>query len=351
MTSCVSQPVRLSFVEPGHFHASLVLKYDLQGVDRDVRVYAPEGPELESYLAAARGFNTREDSPTHWNLSVCDGPLPPAEGREAVVLAGNNIHKTALILDAVQKGYHVLADKPLIVDYAQMPLLEQAFRTAADKGLVIQELMTERSYPLVFSLQAAPAVSIRSVHHFYKTSAGVPVRRPVWYYDIRCQGEGIADVTTHYIDMIFASCFPGQEISPGDIVVESASHWPTLITPEQFTLSTGVPAYPESLKPFIINGMLAVMANGTITFRVKGILFSIEVIWEFEGTDSFDARWEGYEGPMPKDEMSHEDRFNLVMKDFLSYVRGEKAQPAFEAANTLAKYKLLEKAVALANAQ
>ena len=158
MTSCATKPIVLSVVEPGHFHASLVQKYDLEGVDRDVKVYAPEGPELDSYLAAIEGFNTREDSPTHWNLTVSDGPLPPARGREVVVLSGNNIRKTANILDAVQKGYHVLADKPLVVDYSQMPLLEKAFALAADKGLVIQELMTERSYPLVWSLEKEPAV-------------------------------------------------------------------------------------------------------------------------------------------------------------------------------------------------
>ena len=46
-SSCHERPVVLNVVDPGHFHASLLQKSRLEGVDEKVRVYAPEGEELE----------------------------------------------------------------------------------------------------------------------------------------------------------------------------------------------------------------------------------------------------------------------------------------------------------------
>ena len=58
-SSCHERPVVLNVVDPGHFHASLLQKSRLEGVDEKVRVYAPEGEELEQYLATIEGYNTR----------------------------------------------------------------------------------------------------------------------------------------------------------------------------------------------------------------------------------------------------------------------------------------------------
>ena len=45
-SSCHERPVVLNVVDPGYFHASLLQKSRLEGVDEKVRVYAPEGEEL-----------------------------------------------------------------------------------------------------------------------------------------------------------------------------------------------------------------------------------------------------------------------------------------------------------------
>ena len=65
----------VSFVEinPGHFHAALVLNRSYPGVDKDVHVYAPKGPELDAHLALVKAFNTREKNPTAWNEIVYTG--------------------------------------------------------------------------------------------------------------------------------------------------------------------------------------------------------------------------------------------------------------------------------------
>ena len=63
----------VSFVEidPGHFHAALVLNRSYPGVSREVKVFAPKGPELDAHLALVRDFNGREKDPTDWNEIVC----------------------------------------------------------------------------------------------------------------------------------------------------------------------------------------------------------------------------------------------------------------------------------------
>ncbi|MCB6666162.1 putative oxidoreductase C-terminal domain-containing protein, partial [Phocaeicola dorei] len=76
-----------------------------------------------------------------------------------------------------------------------------------------------------------PSVIMESVHHFFKTVSGKPLIRPAWYYDVEQQGEGIADVTTHLIDLINWQCFPDKTIHyQSDVTVNAAKHWATPIT-------------------------------------------------------------------------------------------------------------------------
>ena len=50
-----------------------------------------------------------------------------------------------------------------------------------------------------------------SVHHFSKIVAGAPLKRPQWFFDVRQQGEGIVDVTTHLVDLVQWEAFPGTD--------------------------------------------------------------------------------------------------------------------------------------------
>ena len=58
--------IQLVILDPGHFHASLLQKRMYPQVSPVVHVYAPEGPELQDYLARIDGFNSDPVSPTHW---------------------------------------------------------------------------------------------------------------------------------------------------------------------------------------------------------------------------------------------------------------------------------------------
>ena len=134
--------VRLITVDPGHFHAALVQKRMYEQVSPDVHVYAPEGPDCLQHLARINSYNKREKNPTSWNEIVYTGPdffekMLAEKAGNVVVLSGNNKKKAEYISKAVNSGFNVLADKPMIIEPEDFPLLESAFSAAKAKGTFI----------------------------------------------------------------------------------------------------------------------------------------------------------------------------------------------------------------------
>ncbi len=297
--------VRLICLDPGHFHAALVQKYTNQLIDSTVRVYAPEGPELESYLTLVESFNSRSENPTAWREKVYRGSgylekMLAQRAGNVVLLAGNNARKIDYLENSLTAGLNVLADKPLVIDAAGFARLEKALQSAQDKGVLLWDIMTER-YDIRNILQRElmrdttlfgtlvpgsperPGVEAMSVHSFYKEVAGVPLRRPAWYYDVTRQGEGIVDVTTHLIDQVAWKCFPEQRIDyRKDVEVLSATHYPTALSLADFSKSTGFTQFPDFLQGALKDSVLEVMANGTIRYSLFGVHAAIEVAWVFE---------------------------------------------------------------------
>ena len=66
-----------------------------------------------------------------------------------------------------------------------------------------------------------------------------------------------------------------------DVRVTGASHWPTPVSLEEYAISTGLDRFPDYLDGSIRDGMLEVMANGTIDFCIKGVNARITVRWDF----------------------------------------------------------------------
>ena len=80
-------------IDPGHFHAALIQKHPVPGVSGTVKVFAPEGEELDTYLSTIESFNSRDNGPTSWTEDVHTGDnflemLPEADDGDFVVLAG-----------------------------------------------------------------------------------------------------------------------------------------------------------------------------------------------------------------------------------------------------------------------
>ncbi|HYW95423.1 MAG TPA: putative oxidoreductase C-terminal domain-containing protein [Bacteroidales bacterium] len=302
------KPVTLITLNPGHFHAALVQKVMYPSVDSNVYVYAPKGPEVEDYLNRIGAYNHRKDNPTHWNEHVFLGPdyfeqmLEEKKGN-VVVLAGNNKIKTDYIYHSVENGLNVLADKPMVISPEKFPMLVKSFDTAAEKNVLLYDIMTERFEvttilqkklslnpdvfgELIDGTPDEPAITKESVHHFFKYVSGIPLVRPAWAFDVEQQGEGIVDVTTHLVDLAQWEAFPGIALDyKKDVEMVSASHWTTDISPDEFKKVTGLAQYPDYLQKYVDNDTLRVYANGAIDYRLKGKFVHISVEWHYKAPE------------------------------------------------------------------
>jgi predicted dehydrogenase len=296
--------VKIMTVDPGHFHAALVQKSMYDQVSPDVNVYAPEGPDLQQHLGRINSYNTRAVNPAKWNEIVYTGAdffekMISEKPGNVVVLSGNNRKKAEYILKSVSAGLNVLADKPMIIIPEDFPKLEDAFRVAAEKNVLLFDIMTER-FEVTTILQKElslkeevfgklqpgsekePSVSKISVHNYSKIVSGSPLIRPAWFFDVEQQGEGIVDVTTHLVDLVQWECFPGQILTKEDVNMASARRWPTVISKEEFKGVTGLDAYPDYLSKDIKDGKLNVFANGEMIYQLKGIWAKVSVEWNYK---------------------------------------------------------------------
>lgn len=297
--------VRLVTLDPGHFHAALVQRETYAGVNRRVHIYAPLGPDLVAHLSRIAGFNNRKVNPTCWEVEVHAGPdflerfVRERPGTVAV-LAGRNRRKIDYLRTALDAGLHVLADKPWIVTAADLPKLEEALSVARRNGLVAYDIMTERFEitsilqgelvrdPEVFGTilrgsEQEPGVSMESTHYLCKTVAGMPLVRPVSFFDIEQQGDGLADVGTHLVDLVPWLLFPGEILDQDrDVQVQSARHWPTILTREQFRKATGEVEFPPALSAYLRAGVLEYPCNVQINYTLREIHIRLSLIWEVE---------------------------------------------------------------------
>jgi predicted dehydrogenase len=426
--------VRLITVDPAHFHAALIQKEMYPGVAKRVYVYAPLGNDLTEHLLRISRFNTRKDNPTSWDLDVRCSPdfmarmLKERPGN-VVVFAGRNRIKIDRIKASVDAGLNVLADKPWILVSEDLPKVKAALDAADRRGLIAYDIMTERfeitslmqrvmvNDPAVFGTPVAgtpqdPGVYMESVHHLMKTVAGVPSLRPVWFFDVHEQGEGLSDVGTHLVDLVQWTLFPEKTIDyRADIKVLSGKRWPTVITKSDFQRVTGAADFPDYLAKTVKGDRLDYYCNNSVVYSLKGIHVKLDVLWRYEapaGTgDTLLAAYRGskarievrqskaenfrpelfirpntaalkaevltalkkrvealqkdYPGVTLEEQgkefhvavpdkyrVGHEAHFAQVTNQFFKYLKNPKLLPAWEKPNMLAKYYVCTKGVEIA---
>ena len=66
-------PIKLIVLDPGHGHATYLQGRMYAGLDPEVHVYAPAGPDVETYLKSINGMNSRSSNPTKWKMAVYTG--------------------------------------------------------------------------------------------------------------------------------------------------------------------------------------------------------------------------------------------------------------------------------------
>jgi predicted dehydrogenase len=429
MCAHAADPVKLIVLDPGHFHASLVQKEMYPSLDPTVSVYAPMGPDVVDYLNRIALFNTRKENPTAWKIELHAGPdfferMLKEHPGNVVILSGRSRPKVDRIEASINAGLNVLADKPWIITSRDLPRLERVLDQAAKRNLIAYDIMTERFEitsilqkelvnnesifgKLVEGSSDAPAVSARSVHHLMKVIAGVPLRRPAWFFDVNENGEGLADVGTHVIDLVQWSAFPNDSIDyKKDIHLLSASRSPTVISRSDFERVTGEPQFPASLAAHIKDGKLDYDCNNTVHYTVRGSHVFLDIRWNWEsdtgdvyevsfrGTRSrIDLRQGAAQHSIPelyvvsqhpevlaaldhwaaamqatypgiavekqsgeahivipaKVRVGHEDHFGQVTNLFFDYLKAPATLPAWEQSNMLVKYFISTRGVEIAH--
>ncbi len=304
-----SNTVKLMTLDPGHFHAALIQKTSYEDIDSTVDVYAPDGPEVNTFLRSIDAYNSRENNPTNWSVNTHLGDnylqqMISEKPGNVMVVSGKNSKKIDYIYAAVKAGLNVYADKPLVTDPDGLKKLEEVFRIAEENNVLVYDIMTERfevntgiqkAFSMVSSVFGElvdgtpenPAISKESIHHLFKYVSGKPLVRPAWFLDTEQQGEGIIDVTTHLVDLVQWEAFPNQIIKSSEIDMLSAKRWPTILSKDQFKKITGLNSYPNYLEKDKIENDLHIYCNGEMNYTIKGKHAKVSVIWNYtapEGT-------------------------------------------------------------------
>lgn len=424
-------PIRLVTLDPGHFHAALIHKEMYAEVAPRTAVYAPLGLDLVAHLDRLARFNTRAERPTAWEVDVHCSPrfleeMLEDRAGDAVVIAGRNRRKIDYIARSLEAGFHVLADKPWIIRASDFERLGRALDQAEAAGLIAYDIMTER-YEITSILQrelvadpdvfgefvpgeaGEPAVRLASVHHIRKLVAGAPLIRPAWFFDITEQGEALADVGTHLVDLVHWTLSPGREIDwRTEIEILDGERWPTVLTLDEYREVTGEAQFAPFLEPWIESGRLLYFGNNQVRYRLRGVHVTLEALWNFEAPPGAgDTHFASYRGTRSRIEVrqgpeegyrpelyvapaapgvekalarriaslagrwpgvaleqrageyqvlapdvyrtGHEAHFAEVARQFFRYVRGEEPLPQWEKSWMLAKYFVTTRGVEAAS--
>jgi len=292
----------LLILNPGHFHAALVLREPHPSLSDNIYVYSEPGSDLDRFQEIAESFNKRQVNPTRWKLNIYRGndaleKLIHDKKGDIVVLAGRNNTKMEDIDTLNRAGFAILADKPWVTTQAALPFLRATM--ASDRPLAA-DIMTER-YEIATLLQkeflaeqnvfgeiridkdTGPSVFKECVHHLYKIVNQKPLVRPTWYFDIDIQGEGIVDTTIHLVDMTHWMLFPEKPIDyEKDIGLIEARRWPTGVPLDKFIKITGTHQFPQAVQKYVKDDILNYFCNGELIYRLKGIPVHLREIWNLD---------------------------------------------------------------------
>jgi predicted dehydrogenase len=287
----------LTFLEPGHFHATLTLRAAHAAVAPEVFVYATPGPELDDFLALVERFNSRAERPTAWRPRVRRSADPLAQllverPGDVVVLAGRNGGKARVMQRLHASGFHVLADKPWLVEPPDLapirtslaggPIAREMMTGRRDTiGRLVKRLVDDREVFGGFAVDRAskPAIEQESVHHFEKRVDGAPLRRPWWYFDSRVQGGGAVDIPTHQVDQ--AQWLLDADAAPAEApTLLAARGWSTRVPLDVFTRISRADEVPPELRGALEGNALRVFCNAELTYRLRGATVRAATRWE-----------------------------------------------------------------------
>jgi hypothetical protein len=291
-------------LDPAHFHASQLHSGALPGFSRDAYVYAPVGSDLGSYWNSVAVWTAFSQQPDFWRFHAYAGPdylarMQAEHPGNVLFLSGRNRRKIEYLEAGLKLGMHALADKPWIIEAADFDRLKTLLAEADRRGLVYYDCMSQRyeiAYQIVRELVAdpeifgqrqpgtaeKPAAEIASSHFLVKMLNGVARTRPAWYFDIREQGEALADVGTHYVDLAHWTLFPDQVLDyRQDIRLLKARRWPTVLTLDEFKRAAGEPGFTPAVQGAVRDRKLYYYTNNRLLYTTRGVHISVQVAWEY----------------------------------------------------------------------
>src|SRR5262249_30206980 len=123
-----------------------------------------------------------------------------------------------------------------------------------------------------------------SVHHLEKTVNGAPLRRPAWFFDVRVQGDGIADIPTHMVDhaqrlvaAVRAPSVTSREQWPGLLGVR---RWATPVPLALFARVTGEREFRPEIRDAIAESELSYYGNAELTFLLGDVTVGLDTRWD-----------------------------------------------------------------------
>lgn len=300
----MAKEVVIDIFNPVHFHGALPLQSryeEVKGLNivPMVRVYYTPENKLTAFEEMQKKIKALEQG---WGIAYYSSKTPLEEMvkhremakhilRNILVLACPNVDKIDVISRAVEAGYDlILSDKPWVIEQEKMFTLEKAIEAAAEKDIILYDIMTER-YELGTIMQGLimqnadlfgmlekgsvdqPAITKESIHILDKSHMGVV--RPPEYFDVNWQGEGIIDVTTHLADMTNMLVRPSREVFAEDVTLHRAKRWATTVPQADF----------ENITRTKNKSPGDVYCNGSFNYELDGSHAYIEVVWNLKGRD------------------------------------------------------------------
>src|SRR5262249_41663209 len=130
---------------------------------------------------------------------------------------------------------------------------------------------------------ASATVMLDSWHSLKKEAAGCPLRRPAWFFDVTQQGEGLADVGTHLVDLVTWTLFRGRAVDyRPDVRPRRSRRWPTELTREDFQSITGEREFPAGLSGRVVDGRFLFDCNNRLEYDVGDVRVILDTQWEVE---------------------------------------------------------------------
>lgn len=237
---------------------------------------------------------------------------------EVVALGGCYGDRGSMAIRALQVGKHVLADKPLCTDLAELDMIE---KLAQENNLKVSCMFTMRFEKKIQALRKLIASgALGEINNVY-FGGQHPLQygqRPNWYYDAGKHGGVINDIAVHGIDVLdFAVGLEVDKTLAARCWNKFADCEPDFLDSAQLMLTAKNGA-----------GILADVSYGI----PDGVEFSLPYYWQFyiwgtKGTIAFSLNEQnscyflkGYEAPILLEEQPIETDY---LTDFRNLVAGQ----------------------------